>query len=269
MSEKLIEKKDMWLLFWRGIFLENSWNYERMQGLGYAWIVLPILKRLYKNDPQKLQEAVMRSMEFFNTQPNLAMPIIGTAIAMEERNALYGDVDEKTISSVKVSMMGPFAGIGDSFFYYTVIPICAGIGVSLSTGGSLLGPLTFLLLYNIFNIGSRFFGVKYGYKFGKDIIEKISGSSLMQRLSEFTTIIGLMVLGVMSATMIEVPLSLVIGEGEQAMTLLEIFDSIMPGILPLAITLTAYFLIKKGVSVTKLLFGIIGLSVLGAAVGLF
>lgn len=269
MSKQVISKKDLNKLFWRGIGFQFSWNYERMQGLGYCWAILPILKKLYKNDSEGLRKAVKRNLEFFNTHPFMAMPIMGVSVAMEEKMALEHTVDGNSISSVKVAMMGPLAGIGDSFFWFTLFPICAGIGVSLSEGGNLLGPLVFLLLFNIFNIGTRYFGVKYGYKFGSEFVNKLSGGNVMQRISEATTLVGLMVLGTMTATMVSVPLDFVIGEGEQAMTLQGIFDGIMPNLIPLLLTLAVYFLIKKGMSTTKVLFLVILLAILGAGVGLF
>lgn len=269
MSENIITKKDLNRVFRRGIGMQFSWNYERMQALGYCWTILPVLKKIYKNDEEGLKKAVIRNLEFFNTHPYMAMPIMGTSLAMEEKAAEDGIVDGNAISSIKVAMMGPFAGIGDSFFWFTLFPVCAGIGVSLSDGGSILGPIVFLVLFNIFNFGTRYFGLMYGYKFGSSFIDKISGGSVMQRLSEGTTLVGLMVLGVMTATMVSVPLDFVVGEGEQAMTLQSIFDGIMPNLIPLLLTLAVYKAIKKGLSTTIVLFIVIGIAILGAVIGLF
>lgn len=268
-TNTIITKKDLNRVFRRGFGMQFSWNYERMQALGYCWSILPALKKIYKDDPEALKAAVIRNLEFFNTHPYMAMPIMGTSLAMEEKLAQGGEVDGNAISSIKVAMMGPFAGIGDSFFWFTLFPVCAGIGVSLSQGGSLLGPLVFLVLFNIFNFGTRYFGLTYGYKFGSSFIEKISGGSVMQRLSEGTTLVGLMVLGVMTATMVSVPLDFVVGEGEQAMTLLSIFDGIMPNLVPLLLTLAVYRVIKKGMSTTTVLFIVIGIAILGAFIGLW
>ena len=269
MSENKITNRDLIRIFWRGSGMQFSWNYERMQALGYCWSILPALKKLHRDDPEGLKESVTRNLEFFNTHPYMAMPIMGVSVAMEEKLARDHSVDGNAISAAKVAMMGPLAGIGDSFFWFTWFPICAGIGVSLSEGGNILGPIVFLLLFNTLNIATRWFGLKYGYHFGNEFVEKISGSSMMQRLSEGATLIGLMVLGVMTATMVTVPLDFVVGEGEQAMTLQAIFDGVMPNLIPLLLTLGVYKLIKKGVSTTKVLFLVIALSILGAVVGIF
>ena len=268
-TEKLsLTKKDLNKVLFRGMLLQLSWNYERMQNGGWCYSIIPAIKKLYPNKDDQIA-ALKRHLEFFNTQPYMAYPIFGTTLAMEERLALYHDIDPSSISSVKVSMMGPFAGIGDSLFWFTIFPICAGIGISLATGGSILGPIVFLIIYNVFTIGTRYIGLFQSYRMGINFVEKLSGSAVMQRLTEATTIIGLMVLGVMSATMVKVPLDYVVGEGTQAMTLQGIFDGVMPNLIPLLVTLGIYMGMKKGQSATKLLLLLIVISIIGAVIGLF
>ncbi len=261
-----VTKKDMFKLFWRGMLLQLSWNFERMQGLGYCYCILPILKKLYKDNPEGLKKAVKRNMEFFNVTAYMALPILGITTAMEERLAKEGDVDEAAISSVKVALMGPLSGIGDSLFWNTLIPICAGIGISLATDGSLLGPIVFLILYNIFTTAVRWIGVTRGYQLGTGIIEQLSGG-VMQRISQAATIIGLMVVGVMTATNVSVPLALTFGPA--AKDLASVLDGIMPKLLPLCLTWGTYKMMKKGVSATKIMLGIIIVCVLLAAIGVF
>ena len=261
-----ITKKDMWTLFWRGMLLQLSWNFERMQGLGYCYCVLPILKKLYKNNPEGLKRAVKRNLEFFNTTAYMALPILGVTAAMEERLAKEGDIDEASISSVKVSLMGPLAGIGDALFWNTLVPICAGIGISLATDGSLIGPIIFLLLYNVFTTAVRWIGVTKGYELGTGIIEKMSGG-IMQCISQAATIIGLMVVGVMVATNVNVPIALTFGPANKP--LIDVINGIMPKILPLTFSWITYKLMKKGVSATWIMLGIIVICLLGALVGIF
>lgn len=264
-----ITKKDLNRVVRRNILLQLSWNFERMQALGYCYTILPVLKKLYKNNPEGLKKAVERNLEFFNTQPYMAAPILGVTLPMEEKLAIDGTVDPGAISSVKIAMMGPLAGLGDSLFWFTIFPICAGIGISLSQSGSILGPIVFLLLFNIFNLGTRYYGVIKGYNLGTKFIGEITSGSVMQRISDAATILGLMVLGVMTATMVSIPLDFAIGKGDSAMSIQEILDGIMPNLLPLASTYLIYKLVKKGKSVTKILFGIIILSIIGAAIGMF
>ncbi|MCI8271343.1 MAG: PTS system mannose/fructose/sorbose family transporter subunit IID, partial [Erysipelotrichaceae bacterium] len=89
-TNTIITKKDLNRVFRRGFGMQFSWNYERMQALGYCWSILPALKKIYKDDPEALKAAVIRNLEFFNTHPYMAMPIMGTSLAMEEKMAQGG-----------------------------------------------------------------------------------------------------------------------------------------------------------------------------------
>jgi mannose/fructose/sorbose-specific phosphotransferase system IID component len=272
MSEKVtqvITKKELNSIFWRSMLLQLSWNYERMQSVGYCYSILPALKKIYANNPDHLNEAVTRNLEFFNTQPYMALPIMGISVAMEESKEFVGNIDASSISAVKVAMMGPLAGLGDSFFWFTVYPITASIGVSLAANGSMLGAIAYLVLFNIFSIAFRVVGLEWGYKYGSAFVERMNGSGIMQRITEGTTIVGLMVMGVMTATMVSLPMTMIIGEGDSAMSLEAIFDAIMPGLIPLALVLACYWLLRKGITSTKVLFLLIGLCIVGAYVGLF
>jgi mannose/fructose/N-acetylgalactosamine-specific phosphotransferase system component IID len=116
-AQKLTHK-DLLKIFWRSFAIECSFNYERMQGIGVAYSLTPILKKLYKTK-EDLTAAIKRHIEFFNTTPQVSTFILGIVAAMEERKASGEDVDENAIRSVKSGLMGPLAGIGDSFFWGT------------------------------------------------------------------------------------------------------------------------------------------------------
>lgn len=143
--KKIVRKKDLIRVFIRSFLLQVSWNFERMQALGFCYCIMPVLKRIYKHHPEKLQYAVARHNEFFNTNALMSTFILGTTIAMEENVSAGGEVDELSINTVKVSLMGPLAGIGDSLYLFTIIPILQGIGISFAKDGSFLGPIIFLI----------------------------------------------------------------------------------------------------------------------------
>lgn len=111
-----LSKRDRWDVCWRSTFLQGSWNYERMQNGGYAYAMIPAIKKLYKNKDDQAA-ALKRHLEFFNTHPYLASPIIGVTLALEEDKANGTAVDDVAISGVKVGMMGPLAGVGDPVFW--------------------------------------------------------------------------------------------------------------------------------------------------------
>lgn len=119
------EKKLINRLFWRSFALEGSFNYEKMQALGFAWAMFPAIK-LYCKTPQEQVEALKRHTAFFNITPNICTFSLGMAASMEKEYAEKKDMDPSTINAVKVSLMGPLSGIGDSFFWGTFRVIAAG-----------------------------------------------------------------------------------------------------------------------------------------------
>lgn len=166
-----ITKNDLKKMFLRGLALEYSWNYERQQNMGYCYAMMPVIKKLYKKKEEQI-EAVKRHMEFFNTTPYVSTLVLGISTAMEESNANNEDFDTSSISSVKASLMSPLAGIGDSLFWGTLRVIATGVGTSLSLQGNILGPILFLLLFNIPQFIVRYVCMISGYKFGTKFLEK-------------------------------------------------------------------------------------------------
>ena len=115
--EKKLSKGDLVSIFIRSNFLLGSFNFERMQAIGFCVSLIPALKKLYKDDPEEYKRSLKRHLEFFNTQPFLATPIMGIIAAMEEKKANGADIGEDTLSGVKVGLIGPLAGVGDPIFW--------------------------------------------------------------------------------------------------------------------------------------------------------
>ena len=151
-----LSKADRRSVMLRSQFLQGSWNYERMQNGGWAYSLIPALKKLYPKK-EDASAALKRHMEFFNTHPYIAAPILGVTLALEEERANGAAIDDAAIQGVKVGMMGPLAGIGDPVFWFTVRPILGAIAASLATGGSVIAPLFFVLMvYTRIWISKRF-----------------------------------------------------------------------------------------------------------------
>ena len=197
MSENKVtlDKKIRRSVMWRSMFLQGSWNYERMQNGGWAYSLIPALKKLYPSG-EEAKEALKRHLEFFNTHPYVAAPIIGVTLALEEERANGADIDDAAIQGVKVGMMGPLAGIGDPVFWFTVRPIVGAIAASLATGGSIIAPLFFFIVWNAIRIAFLWYTQEFGYKSGSAITKDLGGG-LLQTVTKGASILGMFVLGVL------------------------------------------------------------------------
>ena len=210
-----------------------------------------------------------RHLDFFNTTPHISTLILGITAAMEEQKANDPEFETESINNVKVSLMGPLAGIGDSFIWGTLRIIATGVGVSLAAQGNILGPILFLLLFNIPAQGLRFYLMHAGYKLGSGFLAKVQESGLMEVLTYGASVLGLMVIGGMTAENVGINVPLVIGSGETATTLGDICNTIMPGLLPLAFTLLMYWLVsKKNVKTTTLLVALVVVGLVGSFFGI-
>lgn len=264
----VLTKRDLHRIFFRSFTLEASFNYERFQGLGYCYSMIPALKKLY-TDPKELSEALQRHMVFFNTSPQLVTWILGMSVAMEEEYAQTHNYDAEAINSVKVAFMGPLAGVGDSFWWGIVRTIAAGVACQLALAGNILAPFVFIIIFNIPHVLLRYIGMTMSYKFGKSFISKISSENLLQKLSLCAGIMGLMVIGGMSVSMVSVttPLTIAI-EGIDPMQVQELLDTIMPGMLSLLTVFLVVWLLKKNVKVIHLMLILLLIGVLGTMIGI-
>ena len=267
-NSKLLTRKDLMKTFWRSFTMEWAWNYERQMNLGYAYSMVPALRKIYGKNKEKLKDAYKRHLEFYNVTPWLSTFPLGISIAMEEQNELDPDFDAASINNIKVALMGPLSGIGDSFFWGTLRVIATGIGTSLAMQGNILGPILFLLIFNIPAIITRYYGLFIGYNIGSSFIDKVQKTGLMDKLTYGASVLGLSVVGAMVATMVTLKMPLKIGSGAEATTVQKICDGIVPGILPLLFTFFIFWLDKKGWKSQYILLLIAAIGIFGAWSGL-
>ena len=263
-----ITKKELNHVFWCSFQMEFSWNYERQMNMAYAYAIIPILKKLY-HTKEDMAVALKRHLEFFNTTPHIVTLILGINAAMEEENIHDPEFDVTAIDSIKTSLMGPLAGIGDSFFWGTLRLIATGVGTSLALQGNILGPILFLLIFNIPHILLRYLATGWGYRLGTGFLKKIQANGMMENLTFGASIIGLMVVGAMTATMISINIPLKIGSGENEVTVQSIFDDIVPNILCLGAFGAVFYLLKKEVKPLMILIGLAIFGIAGSWIGIF
>ncbi|WP_413509446.1 PTS system mannose/fructose/sorbose family transporter subunit IID [Carnobacterium maltaromaticum] len=262
-----LTRKDFWSVFFRSLTLDASWNYERMQNVAFAYTMAPIIKRLYETKEERAL-ALQRHLEFMSITPHISTLLFGITSAMEEENARNNDFDSSSISAVKSSLMGPIAGVGDSFFWGTLKVIATGIAISLSNQGSIFGPIAFLLIINVPNFALRYICLDKGIKFGAKFFGELGNSGLVQSITQSASILGLMVIGAMTASNVKFELIMKVGGGKIAESLQTYVDQIMLGFFPAMFFLIIYWLLGKKVKTTVLLLGVILFSIAVALVGL-
>ena len=257
------DKKMVNGLFWNSFLLEASYNYERQQALGFSVGMWPAIKRFYKTKEGQ-GEALKRHMAIFNTTPHMVSVISGVTAAMEKEASENKDFDKDIINNVKVGLMGPLAGIGDSFFWGTLRIIAAGIGLSLAQQGSVLGAILFLIIFNVPHLLIRYYGTVLGYQFGAGLMSNSKSAGILKMISKGASIVGLMVIGAMSASMVAMKTPLTFTIGETAFELQGYLDQIFPLLLPLLYTLAMFGLFKKGCKSTTILLITIAVGVIGS-----
>ncbi|WPG25421.1 PTS system mannose/fructose/sorbose family transporter subunit IID [Enterococcus faecium] len=303
MAEERIQlsKKDRVSVWWRSTFLQGSWNYERMQNGGWAFSMIPAIKKLYKTKEDRAA-ALERHLEFFNTHPYVASPIIGVTLALEEERANGAPVDDVTIQGVKVGMMGPLAGIGDPVFWFTVKPILGALVASLAMSGNILGPIIYFLGWNIIRMAFMWYTQEFGYKAGSKITEDLSGG-LLQDITKGASILGMFILGSLVNRWVSINFTPVVStvkldkgayidwnnlpsgaEGiktaleqqaaglslssEKVTTLQDNLNSLIPGLAALCLTLFCMWLLKKKVSPIVIILGLFVVGIVFHLIGL-
>jgi len=268
-NENKITEKELNRVFWRSFQMEFSWNYERQMNLGYIYAMIPVLQKLYANNKEGLKKALKRHLEFFNMTPHIVTLMLGISTAMEQENSESEDFDDNSINNIKTALMGPLSGIGDSFFWGTLRLIATGIGTALSLKGNILGPIMFLLIFNIPHIIIRYLLVKLGYKLGIEFLTKLEKTGAMEKLTFGASILGLIVIGAMAARMIEITIPLSLGSGDNAIGVQRILNDIMPGLLQLGTFGAVYYLLGKKVKPLAILLGMAVVGIIGSFIGLF
>lgn len=291
-TRKTLTKKERRSVMLRSQLLQGSWNYERMQNAGWAYSLVPMIKKLYGDDKEQTKAALERHLEFFNTHPYVASPILGVTMALEEERANgQEEIDDATIQGVKVGMMGPLAGVGDPVFWFTVRPILGALAGSIAITGSILGPILFFVAWNVIRIAFMWGTQEFGYAKGREITEDLSGG-LLGKVNKISSILGMFVVGSLVMRWVNISFPLVVSEirlqdgafinfdgissvtGEtlqqvlmdqssgmslsavQVTTLQDNLNILIPGFAGLLLTFLCMYLLKKKVSPILIILGL-------------
>lgn len=295
MTEKLqLSKSDRKKVWWRSQFLQGSWNYERMQNLGWAYSLIPAIKKLYTTKEDQAA-ALERHLEFFNTHPYVAAPIMGVTLALEEERANGVEIDDAAIQGVKIGMMGPLAGIGDPVFWFTVRPILGALGASLAASGNLVGPLLFFFGWNAIRMAFLWYTQEFGYKAGSEITKDMSGG-ILKDITKGASILGMFILAVLVQRWVSINFTVnlpgkqlaegayinfpegpvsgaelkgILGQALGGLSLDKIqpqtlqgqLNSLIPGLMGLLLTFLCMYLLKKKVSPISIILALFAVGI--------
>jgi PTS system mannose-specific IID component len=236
LSKEILKKavnRHNWTLQW-------CWNYERMQASGYAYSLVPVFKELYNNE-EEICEHLEQHMQFYNSHPGASSVIFGASVALEE------NYQSEMSQSIKVALMGPMAGIGDTVQAVLIVPFANIISAALANDGNylslLVAVLPLLLLFM-----ARWPVFWWGYNRSVKIIEDVSGSTDFNLLREAAQILGLTVVGGFVPSMVRISLKYAYTQEidgiAKSIRLQDTLDGLLPYLLPIVLVALCYWLLK-------------------------
>lgn len=187
--------------FLRSFLIQGSWNYHTMLGSGFAFAMMPGLKRLYRDDPEALERALERHLEHFNSHPYLSNVALGAAMRLEADG-----VDEETVRRFKLAVRGPLGGLGDSLVWATWLPLVSSLSLALYWLGlsGWTAAIFFLVVYNAGHLTLRAWGFRVGLMEGRHVGRRLQSADLKAwtgRLKGATALVlGLLVGAIVGAT---------------------------------------------------------------------
>ena len=274
-------------MVWRSLNLQASFNYERMQAAGWLWSILPGLEAIHSNKDD-LSTSMTHNLEFFNTHPFLVTFVMGIVLSMEQQKA-----DINSIRAVRVAAMGPLGGIGDALFWFTLVPITAGITANLAIDGNLFGPILYFIITFGVQMALRYWLMYWSYDMGTKAIEVLTANA--REFTHAASMLGVFVVGALTCNYGATKLGMVIPNGQTAEKVKQLviengnivekeveklkdvnidiqamLDGILPALIPLGLTLMCYFLIKKkGWSPTKCIMLLLVIGIVGCVFGIW
>ena len=247
----------------------TCFSQEHMQTFGYLAAMLPVVDELYDNDEDKVKY-LSTYRTFFNTEPQIGTMVVGLTVGLEEARANGEPLDDDTINGIRAGLMGPLAGLGDSIIVGTFIPILLGIALGLSNGGSVLGPLFYVIAWNLV----MYFGMKFafdqGYELGGSAVEALVGPQ-SAALRDSIVMVGTIVIGAVAATWINITTALSFQfSADSGLVLQDTLDSIFPKFLNIFfVWLCWYLMTKRKMSPTIVMGLLVVVALVGVLLGFF
>ena len=254
-----LDKKTLNKMVWMSCFLQASFNYERMQACGWLWGMLPGLTKIHTNK-EDLKASMAHNLDFLNTHPFLVTFVMGIVLSLEQNKA-----ETATIRSVRISAAGPLGGIGDALFWLTLVPITAGLTANMAMDGSIIGAFLFLIIFNVVQFAIRWWLMHWSYGLGTKAVTLLTSNA--KEFTRAASILGIFVVGGLIATYGSTAIRISIAD--PALNVQALLDGILPKLIPLAITIGIYALIKKGWTPIKCIILILIVGIVGCAFGIW
>ena len=269
-KETILTNKELNQIWRRWGFTHlSSMSYEKIQGHSWAYAYLPFARKHYKDDPEKKRRLLMRHSMFYNTEPQTGQLINGIVASLEEQIAMGEEVSEEMPVNIKTTLMGPLAGIGDSIIQGIIVPILLSIAMSLAAGGSVFGPIFYILAYGVVGVSISYIAFRSGYRLGVSAIDTIVGEN-SKRITDAFNILGVMVVGALAANTIVLKTTAYIPMGGKTASLESVLNGIFPGLLPLGMVMLGWWLVSsKQMSATKVILIMVVIITIGCLIGLF
>lgn len=255
-------------------WVQCCYNYERMMGMACGHTFVPVIDDLYKDDPDgaaKRKEVMQREMEFFNVHIEFGSCILGMAIALEEQKSLGEPIPGEFITSLKTSLMGPLAGIGDTIYQGVLIPILLAIFIDITLNfHTTMGAVLYLILMVAISYGFSYANFFFGYKQGSDAIMNFLEKGILNKVLLTAQVMGCMVMGGLIANYVSMSCGLVlVTSGSKFVVQESLFDAVMPKILPFGFTMLVYWLMaNKKWSSIKVIILIVIIGIVGGLTGI-
>ena len=262
-SNYKLTKEDFNQINRRSLFtFQLGWNYERMQGSGYLFTILPQLRKMYGDDTEELKEMMKTHAQFFNTSNFFNTVITGIDLAVEEKE---GYNSKETVSGLKAGLMGPFAAIGDSIFGALIPTIFGALAANMAINGNPTGIFIWIAA-QIAVMVFRWKQLEFAYKEGVSLV-----TTMQHRLTALTdaaTLLGVFMVGALVATMVNVKLSWAPVIGDLTIDMQNNLDMILPRLLPAAIVGLIYWMLgKKNMTSTRAIFIVLVVCIALSALG--
>lgn len=256
-SKKTLKKSFLNWFFWNGC----SQQAETMLGMAFGQSMAPVIDELYETKEDKAA-ALQRHITLFNTESQVGSICNGIAIGMEEQLA-NGNGSAESIQEAKVALIGPTSAIGDSLWVATIIPLLLTICLSIASaipGSAWVGALLYMIIYPLgtYLLSWKLFNL--GYKAGLDGVQRFMASGELDRIMQAITVLGLIVVGALTASFVTCNLNIDIKTAAQVFdsasgtyvegvisvfNLDNLLNNVFPHIVPLALTLGVYNLYTK------------------------